>query len=420
MVPVNPLNFLGLAILGAALLWAVHLVYSARRGVSDDTLQRVLLLAGWVLLVGGILGVLVMFTGPVAVFPLVALAIIVGTYFKYAAAERRALLWALTVAAERGIPLEQAARAFADERSVPLGLRGTRLAELLEAGAPLPQALDLSRNALSTDALLAVRIGHELGVLGPALRMSLERTEQVAGIMRNVMAKLCYVALVAWVGLLVITFVMLKIVPVFMKMFDEFQLKLPDATIALIVVMRQCFSYPLVYGLPPFLLFTAVALVGLAYYVGWSRYELPLFHRVWLRRESALILRALAFAIRQQRALGPAVLMLSKQYPKVSVAQRLARASAAIEQGVHWCDALRQVGLLKDVDAGVLRAAERVGNLGWALEEMADSTWRRFAMRLHAALGLLSPVLILILGFAVACVVIGLFMPLVALIQGLS
>ena len=54
---VNPLNFLGLAILGAALLWAVHLVYSARRAVSGDTLQILLLLAGWLLLVGGVLGV---------------------------------------------------------------------------------------------------------------------------------------------------------------------------------------------------------------------------------------------------------------------------------------------------------------------------------------------------------------------------
>ena len=416
----NPLNFLGPAILGAALLWAVHLVYSARRGVSDDTLQRVLLLAGWLLLVGGILGVLVGLSGPIAVFPLVALAIIAGTYFKYAAAERRALLWALTVAAERGIPLEQAARAFADERSLQLGRRASRLADLLEAGIPLPQALDLSRNRVSTDALLAARVGHELGMLGAALRMSLDHSERFAGIVRSVLAKLCYVVLVAWVGLVVITFIALKIIPVFEKMFAEFGLRLPYLTQRIIHFMHQCVGNWFVYLPAPFLLFTGVALVGLAYYVGWSRYELPLFHRFWLRRESALVLRAMAFAVRQQRALGPTVLMLSKQYPKVSVAQRLARASAAMERGVHWCDALRQVGLLKDLEVGVLRAAERVGNLAWALEEMADSTWRRFALRLHAALGLLSPVLILILGFAVASLVIGLFMPLVSLIQGLS
>lgn len=417
---VNPLNFVGLAILGAALLWAVHLVYSARRGVSDDTLQRVLLLAGWLLLVGGILGTLVGFTGPVAVFPIIALAIIVGTYFKYAAAERRGLLWALTVAAERGIPLAQAARAFADERSLQLGLRASRLADLLEAGAPLPQALDLSRNAVSTDALLAARIGHELGMLGPALRMSLDHTEQVAGVMRRIMADFAYFVFVGWVGLMVITFMALKIIPVFQKMFDEFHLLLPQLTLLVIGAMRQWFVYWYLYLPPPLLLFTAAGLVTLAYYAGWSRYEVPLFHRFWLRRESALVLRALAFAVRQQRALGPTVRMLSHQYPKVSVAQRLARAATAIDQGVPWCDALRQVGLLKDFEASVLRAAERVGNLAWALDEMADSTWRRFAMRLHAALGFLSPVLILIMGMAVASLVIGLFMPLIALIQGLS
>jgi protein transport protein HofC len=417
---VNPLNFLGLAILGAALLWAVHLVYSARRAVSGDTLQILLLLAGWLLLVGGVLGVLVGFTGPIVVFPLVALAIILGTYFKYAAAERRALLWALAVAAERGIPLDQAARAFAEERAVPLGLRAARLAELLEAGAPLPQALDLSRNPVSTDALLAARMGHELGVLGPALRMSLEHSEQTAVVMRSLLAKLCYFLLVAWVGLVVIVFMALKIIPVFQKMFDEFGLKLPHLTQLVIDGMRVCANYWFILGPPPILLVLAVTLVALAYYVGWSRYELPLLQRFWLRRESALVLRALAFAVRQQRPLAPTLHMLVRQYPKVSVAQRLARASAAVEQGVHWCDALQQVGLLQAVEAGVLRAAERVGNLPWALEEMADSTWRRFALRLHAAVGFLSPVLILILGLAVACLVIGLFLPLIALIQGLA
>ena len=93
---------------------------------------------------------------------------------------------------------------------------------------------------------------------------------------------------------------------------------------------------------------------------------------------------ALALAVRQRRELGPTMWMLASQYPYVSVGKRLERAAAQIDKGVHWCDALRSVGLLTWTDVGLLKSAERVGNLAWALEEMSDSAcdiWRYPAAR---------------------------------------
>ncbi len=99
--------------------------------------------------------------------PIVGLVIVGAAYRKYMAGERRALLWMLAVAAEKGIPLEQAARAFADERSVQIGARVSHLADLLESGVPLPAALALTRNALPSDALLAARARRRNGPNGP-------------------------------------------------------------------------------------------------------------------------------------------------------------------------------------------------------------------------------------------------------------
>ena len=119
--------------MGAALLWAVKLVYGNRSGCSDDILKRVLLLAGWILLVLGVVVGFALFSFVIPL-PILGLVIVVAAYRKYMAGERRALLWALAVAAEKGIPLEQAARAFADERSVQIGARVSHLADFLESG----------------------------------------------------------------------------------------------------------------------------------------------------------------------------------------------------------------------------------------------------------------------------------------------
>ena len=160
MSDINPASLLGLSILGAALLWAVKLVYGNRSGCSDDILKRIFLLAGWILLVLGVVIGFALFSFLIPL-PILGLVIVGAAYRKYMAGERRALLWALAVAAEKGIPLEQAARAFADERSVQIGARVSHLADFLESGVPLPAALALTRNALPSDALLAAfgRIG---------------------------------------------------------------------------------------------------------------------------------------------------------------------------------------------------------------------------------------------------------------------
>jgi type II secretory pathway component PulF len=385
-----------------------------------------LLLAGWILVLAGTIGTIVALSGTVMLIlvfgllvALLALSVACLAYFKYMEAERRTLLWSLLVAAEKGIPLEQAARAFADERSVQIGPRISRLAGLLESGVPLPNALALSRNPVPTDALLAARLGAETGRMAPALRMSVEHIDHFEGAMRGVLAKQFYVVGVLIFGTSVVTFVMLKIVPVYVAMFEEFELSLPQITQLNIAISNYLVKlWPLltpVYGL----LFLAF-LFAISYYVGWSRYELPIFSRFWIRCDGALVLRSLALAVKQERELGPTVFMLSRQYPRPSVGKRLAQASAHIDNGVHWCDALRMVSLFNQADVAVLKAAERVGNLAWALDEMADSALRRFAYRLRAAMAIAFPLVILAFGLIVFVIVTGLFLPLIEMIQALS
>ena len=68
----------------------------------------------------------------------------------------------------------------------------------------------------------------------------------------------------------------------------------------------------------------------------------------------------------------------------------------------------------------MLQAAQRVGNLPWALTEMADSVRRRLAYRVQAAVQLLFPPIVILMGLAVTFIVVALFLPLIALIQRLA
>lgn len=413
---VNPLNLLAFAILGAALLWAAKLAFGERQRASEHWMKRLFLQAGWILLVGGTLGAILGMNLWLGIVPIVGLLVMYGGYFHFMAAERRALLWSLAVAAERGIPLEQAARAFADERSVQVGSRTMTLASLLEAGAPLPSALSLSKQPLHADTLLATRLGTETGDLAGAMRMAIDHDHQRTSLFSSLEVRLGYVAGMLAAAVLVQVFITVKIMPVFSMIFGQFGIALPQFTHATIAV-----SETLVDLWPIFL----AVLLGVGLYVClfffFDRLRPGLLS--WLRpgryRDGALILRALALTVGQRRNLAATIQMLAVQHPKRTAADQLARASQHICDGRPWCDALRRVHLVGRGEAAVLQAAERVGNLEWALDEMADCQLRRSALRLRMFLNCFSPLVVLLFGAVVVVFAVGMFLPLVAMIEKL-
>ena len=72
------------------------------------------------------------------------------------------------------------------------------------------------------------------GEAGGALEVILQRLadfmERAEALKRKVKGAMIYPAVVITVAVGILTFIMLKIVPVFTKMFEEFELKLPAAT----------------------------------------------------------------------------------------------------------------------------------------------------------------------------------------------
>ncbi|MEX0820421.1 MAG: type II secretion system F family protein [Pirellulaceae bacterium] len=420
MEPFGSIHLFVLIWIGVAVLWSLRLAYRKRGAVADDSVRLIMTIAGWVLILTGILGTTVqmfVFGGPFSA--LVIVAIILMVVGRYRAAENRTLLWCLAAAAERGIPLEQAARAYSQERSDELGIRAARLAELLEGGTPLSLALGDTRIHLPLDTSVAVRVGIETGDLGAALAKVGKYDDDADTLLRSIFEKVFYLAVVANVLLGILTFIMLKIVPVFARMFEEFELELPLMTQLLVAMSEYIVNYWFLY-FPFFCWIPLFLLIGLLHYIGWLPRNLPFINWFVLRLDGGLVMRCLALSVKQQRPLPEMIWLLSRLYPKSSVRKRLRRAGQALNNGEHWCAALRQAKLLRSSDVAILTAAERSGNLEWALEEMADSSLRRLAYRLRLGVNVLFPVVLCIFGMFIGFVVLSLFMPLVSLIQGLA
>jgi type IV pilus assembly protein PilC len=428
----GPISAIGLLFIGIGLLWAVRLAYRGRRRMADDSFRLLLVITGWLLIqmgaIGGIAQAL-FFSDEERSGLGVAIASLIGASIslivsatlvsRYRAMEWRSLMWTLAAAAYRGVPLPEAIRGFASERTDEIGLRAHQLAELVEAGYPLPEAFDMAACRLPPEGLLAIRFGTETGQLSQTISKLTARDPRAGELLRQTFERFFYLGIVAFVVSIVSIYMMLRIVPTFAKMMDEFETEVPWVTQLLFTFSTNQLPW---LGLLFVVLFI-VGSVGVFWSLlfNWGLLERAIPGVQWLirRMDNALVMRALAVAVADQRPLPEAVELLSRVHPKRSMRARLLRALQGMARGQQWTESLQRMRLLRPAESALFEAAERAGNLAWALEEMADSSVRRALYRLRVVVNILFPCGLLVLGVFVGMLVIGLFLPLISLIQGL-
>jgi general secretion pathway protein F len=355
----------------------------------------------------------------VGVFGFLALAVCRLAFRQRQTAKRCSLLWLLAVSAERQMPLGPAVEAFARERGGLFGRRVKRLAKLLAMGAPLPSALDFCPGLVPDQSLPIIRIGYGSGALAPALRQAATVQNQYTAIWTALAGKVSYLLALPVFAIGILTWIMIWVIPRFTKIFYDFHAQLPGMTRSLINVCYVCANYWFVAS-PLFLLIGFLLVYSLMRYFGWTDWELPGTSRLARRLDTARILDSLAIVAQQQRPMLEGVATLAGTYPKSSVRRLLSLVLNDVESGGDWAEVLHERGLVRRVDLSLLRAAQHVGNLPWAMREMADSNRRRFVYRLQAIVQAAFPPVVIFFGLIVMFIAVGIFLPLVALIRVLA
>lgn len=340
-------------------------------------------------------------------------------YYRAQAARQTTLLWTLAVAVEKQLPLVPFLDALADEATGKWGWTLRGLAGFLNSGSSIPDALEAIPGLLPAETVAAIRIGAQSGRLAPALRESAarysKRYESAPPVEGSEIGYLCGLL---FAMLTVVTFVMYWIIPKYKAIFEGFDTRLPELTIAVVEVAD--FAAGHWYLVVLFAMAIAgvlrIALQLAAWRAGaigapqWLTWLLP-------RLQTPLLLRSLGLAVDGGHPLPGALAVLTERHPDIAFRRRLAQVEESVALGADCWQGLYAVGLLRRGEVAVLDAAQRVGNLGWALRGIADSVERRSEQRLRILRELLRPVGLLMAGTVVAFFVIGMFLPLVKLIS---
>jgi type II secretory pathway component PulF len=406
-------------LLGMAILVAKRLVTLRHDHANENLIEMALRTAGWTLIAVGLTGnLLPMMGGLLCLF--IPAWIVVGLFIamKRRRAMQLALLGTMAVSAERFIPLVPAMEAFADDIRGRFAFRVRRLASLLRSGVGLSAAIKRVGRVVPRQLVPTIRVASECGALSRGLAEAAKAEDQHNALWGPFAAKMLYIAAMPCVGMAFLG-VMLGMSFNYQRTLKQFSFRPSGLTQKLLEAFSFATTFwPLATAVAIF--FAILFLYAVLRYLGVPLFDPPGVERMLRRQHTSAILDNLALAVECSRPLPAVIQTLSECYPKKSIRTRLGYVLYDLAHGGSWDESLFRRGLIRKSDLAVLQSAECVGNLSWALRELADSNRRRLAQWLNVVMQLLFPPVVLCFGAVVCFVVVAMFMPLIQVITALS
>jgi type IV pilus assembly protein PilC len=362
----------------------------------------------------------------------------------------------LSILQDAGLPILRSLKLLA-EMQKPGRLKNSLLdvCDEIEGGATLSEAMSKSPKAFDRLYCNMIRAGEAGGALEVILRRLSEFMERSESLKRKVKGALVYPVVVVMVAVGILTFIMIKIVPQFKKIFDDFGSTLPPMTQILIDISNFVVNYWYLLPAIPFglsLLIKAIKLIPYGRF-GWDLFMLKvvvfgqLIEKNILSRSARTLGTLLSSGVPILEALNitketSGNMMFERLFAKVSDSIRDGEAIAKplktysippfnLVALLFWTCFVPVVGALMyltrykkpvvdDLVVNMVDVGEESGELDTMLYKVADTYDEEVAVLTESLTSLMEPLLIIFLGGAVGFIVIALFMPLIKLIQDLS
>ncbi len=295
----------------------------------------------------------------------------------------------------------------------------------VEAGQSLSRALGRFPNTFNNLFIGLVHAGEVGGVLEESLQRLSVFLEKDQELRRKVKSAMTYPIIVMFVAISIVMFLVTFILPKFIDLFGEMGVKdFPLPTLLLMNFSNFCTSkwYIAISGLVIFVIafkaFTKTDVGRRSY----DRFKLkaPVFgklnHKIALARFSRTLGTLLASGVPILSALETVAGTVSNEI----ISEAIMNARARIREGDRIGEPLQKSKLFPPMVVQMITIGEESGSLDPMLAKVADFYEAEVDAAVESLTAAIEPVLIVFLGFAVGFIVISIFLPLVAMINGLS
>lgn len=319
-----------------------------------------------------------------------------------------------------------------------------RLAGWLEAGTPLSVALRHTWGVASAAMVQAAAVGEACGNLPTALERVAVFRRRFLGVWLPMIPRLAYPLLLLLVGSAAVGFMGMYVAPRYERILSDFRVP-PDRFAAAVGEATESISsfvpqgsfffsdlaykwtwHPVSRVVIQVGVLLAESLMALALIIivlvssSSVRWYTPVIAYYYRAASRGQVLQMLGLLVEVGRPLPEALGTLARAGFAAPVRRRLYRAQALAEQGRSLSDSLHQASLLPRNMKPLVDSAQAMGNLPWALRELAEGLFARLQRRLYRVMMTVFPASVMLVGAVFGAICVAMFLPLITLIERLG
>jgi type IV pilus assembly protein PilC len=363
----------------------------------------------------------------------------------------------LSILQDAGLPILRSLRIL-EQQQKPGRLKNSLMdvCDEIEGGSTLSEGMSKCPKAFNRLYVNMIKAGEAGGALEIILQRLAEFQERALSLKRKIKGAMVYPIVVISVAVLILTFIMIKIVPSFQTIFDDFETDLPPMTEVLITISHAAVNYWfLIPGIPIGLwLFIKLLRKFKMGRVGWDMFilKMPIFGPLVEKNILARTTRTLGTLVSSGVPILEALNITRETAGNAMFETMFQKITESIREGESIAKPMKEfskmsfqpmcaffwfffcagpIGLLlymgkmnsrvvDDLTVNMVDVGEETGELDTMLYKVADTYDEEVSVLTESLVSLMEPLLIIVLGGAVGFIVIALFMPLVKLITDLS
>jgi type IV pilus assembly protein PilC len=270
-----------------------------------------------------------------------------------------------------------------------------------------------------TTTLLA---GERSGNLEEVLQRYLDFQRVSLTFRKKLTASLIYPAVLVVMVIGLFIFLITFVVPRFAELYEQLGTKLPALTIFLLALGRDAQSYGL-YAL-------AVLTLAIILLVRWTktdsgatlvdkvRIALPLFGNVWLKYQVGLFSRTLSTLLKGGLPLVPSLETAARSIDSKQIGNAVFASVESVREGKGLSVSLDATKVFPELAVEMIEVGESTGALPQMLNSVAEFFEEDVQTNLTAAMSLIEPLILIIMGLVVVTILIALYLPIFSLSAG--
>ncbi len=318
---------------------------------------------------------------------------------------------------DAGLPLVQCLQILGDQNENPT-FKGVirEVKSDVEQGSTFADALRKHRKPFDELYVNLVQAGEIGGILDTILNRLSAYLEKADALARKVKGAMVYPATVLVVAIVVVVLMLVKIIPVFEKMFADFGGTLPAPTQVVIDIS---------HWLQEWLVFFIASIIAIAFAYGQARLRSRKFRRftdgVYLKSPVfGSLLRKVAVA-RFSRTLGTMIAsgvpildgldIVARTAGNVVIEEALNDVKAAISEGKTIAEPLMESGVFPGMVVQMIAVGEETGAMEQMLSKIADFYDDEVDAAVDALTAMLEPAMMVLLGGTVGGLLVAMYLP---------